>query len=138
MTFVFSQITIDRPAEAAWQVLSDFAAACNYLSAVVECRVEGVGVGAQRILTSADGSTIVERLVSLDSPAHRLSYLLLSDTPFRECLTTVSVRDLGPGKSEAEWSAAFEAEGIPANEAEDILAGFLAANCLALKQFLER
>ena len=48
----------------------------------------GQGIGARRTLTYTDGSTIVERLEVLDDAAHRLNYALLSDTPFRDCLTT--------------------------------------------------
>jgi hypothetical protein len=36
------------------------------------------------------------------------------------------------------WSATFEADGPPANEAVALLEGALAANGLALKQLLER
>jgi hypothetical protein len=132
-----SKITIHTPADTVWQVISDFAA-CHYLALVVNCTVEGEGVGALRTLTSADGSTIVERLEALDKDAHRLSYALLTDTPFRNCLTTVTVRDLGPSQAELEWSATFQPAGLPASEAIEMLEGALAANCLALKQFLER
>jgi hypothetical protein len=132
-----SKITIDAPSDAIWQVIGDFAA-CHYLAMVVNCTVEGEGVGALRTLTSVDGSTVVERLEALDKDAHRLSYALLTDTPFRNCLTTVTVRDLGQGQSELEWSATFQPAGIPASEAIEMLEGALAANCLALKQFLER
>lgn len=138
MTQVSSKITIHASADAAWQVISDFGAACPYLALVVNCTVEGEGVGALRTLTSADGSTIVERLQALDEDAHRLSYALLTDTPFRNCLTIMMVRDLGPDQAELEWSATFEADGLPADEAREMLEGALAANCLALKQFLER
>jgi hypothetical protein len=77
-------------------VISDFGAACQYLTMVVNCSVEGEGIGALRTLSSADSSTIVERLETLDGAAHRLSYTLLTDTPFRDCVTTMAVRDLGP------------------------------------------
>ncbi len=94
---------------------------------------------ARRTLTSTDGTdAIVERLETLDGAAHRLSYALLTDTPFRNCLTTMLVRDLGQGQAEVEWSATFEADGLPADEARDMLEGALTANCLALKQFMER
>ena len=33
---------------------------------VIDCTVEGQGIGAQRTLTHTDGSTIVERLEALD------------------------------------------------------------------------
>lgn len=89
-------------------------------------------------MTSADGSTIVERLETLDKVTHRLSYALLTDTPFRNCLTTMIVRDLGPNQAELEWSATFESDGLPADEAREMLEGALKANCLLLRQFLER
>jgi hypothetical protein len=119
-------------------VIGDLRAACPYLASVVNCTVEGEGVGALRTLTSADGSTVVERLEALDQVAHRLSYALLTDTPFGNCLTTISVRDLGPSQAELEWSAIFHAAGLPASEAQEMLKEAQAANCLALKQFLER
>jgi hypothetical protein len=137
MTRVACQTTIHVPADVVWQVIGDFGAACQYLVGVVDCTVEGEGVGAQRTLTSADGSTIVERLEALDEIAHQLSYALLTDTPFRNCLTTMLVHDLGQGQAEVEWSATFEADGLPADEARDMLEAALAANCLALKQFME-
>ena len=139
MTRVACQTTIHVPADVVWQVISDFGAACQYLSMVVNCTVKGEGVGALRTLTSADGTdAIVERLEALDQVTHRLSYALLTDTPFHDCLTTMLVHDLGQGQAEVEWSATFEADGLPADEARDMLEAALAANCLALKQFMER
>ena len=138
MTHVSSSITILAPADAAWQLLSDFGAACRYLIMVVDCTVEGQGVGALRTLTYTDGSTIVERLEALDEAAHRLSYTLLTDTPFRDCLTTVIVRDLGCGRCEVEWAATFEADGLPASEAVEMLEGAFELNSRALQLFLVR
>jgi hypothetical protein len=138
MTQVSSKTTIHVPADVAWQVIGDFGAACQYLVGVVDCTVVGEGVGAQRTLTSADGTdAIVERLEALDEAAHQLRYALLTDTPFRNCLTTMLVHDLGQGQAEVEWSATFEADGLPADEARDMLEAALTANCLALKQFME-
>ena len=118
-------------------MISDFGATSQYLAGVVNCMVEGEGVGARRTLTNAEGSTIVERLETLDGVAHRLSYALLTDTPFRNCVTTMMVRELGQSRAELEWSATFEADGLPAEEARKLLEDALAANCLALKQFMK-
>jgi len=137
MTHVSSRITIDRPADALWQVISDFGAAGDYLAGVIDCMVEGAGVGARRTLTSVDGSTIVERLETLDAAALRLSYSLLTATPFGNCLTSMVVRDLGPNRAELAWSAIFEPDGIPVQEAVALLEGALAENCLSLKQYME-
>ena len=137
MTRVACQTVIHVSADAVWQTIGDFGAACQYLVGVVNCAAVGEGVGARRTLTSADGSIIVERLETLDEVNHRLSYALLTDTPFRDCLTTMQVRDLGQDQCEVEWSAAFETDGLPADEARDMLESAFTANCLALKQFIE-
>ena len=137
MSQVAGKIIINIPAGAVWQAIGDFGAACQYLAGVVVCTVAGEGIGALRTLTSADGSAIVERLEELNEAAHQLRYALLTDTPFRNCLTTMAVRELGPRHAELEWSAIFEADGLPASEAAELLEGALAANCAALKQFLE-
>ena len=137
MTQVSSKITIHAPAGAIWQLISDFGAGNQYLPGVVACTVEGEGVGALRKLTSADGSAIVERLAVLDAAAHRLSYAMLTDTPFCDCLTTMALRDLGPNQTELTWSATFQPDGLPVSEAMELLEGALAENCLALKQLLE-
>jgi hypothetical protein len=77
MTRASSTIAIHAPADAIWRVISDFGAACQYLDQVVDCTVEGEGVGALRTLTNADGTyAIVERLERLDEAARRLSYAL--------------------------------------------------------------
>ena len=138
MTQVFSTITINRAGDAIWRVIGDFGLAGGYLPGVVDCTAEGEGIGMRRTLIGVDGGVIVERLEALDETARRLSYVLLSDTPFGDCMTTLGVRELGPNRAELTWSATFEPDGIPANEAVDLMEGALAANCLALKQLVER
>lgn len=139
MTLALSKIIIiHAPADAIWQVIRDFGASCRYLPMVVNCAVAGAGVGALRTLTSADGSTIVERLETLDETALRLSYALLTDTPFGDCLTSMAVRDLGPNQAELTWSVTFQPDGLPADEALALLEGALTENCLALKQIMDR
>ena len=49
----------------------------------------------------------------------------------------MAVRDLGPNRAELTWSATFEADGLPVSEAEALLEGALADNCLALKRYME-
>ena len=137
MTQVSCKTTINITADAIWRVISDFGAGSQYLNGVVTCTIEGDGIGALRTLTSADGSTIVERLETLDESSRQLSYTLLTDTPFRNCLTTMAICELAPNLIELEWSATFEPDGIPSSEAGQMLESALGANCLALKQFME-
>jgi len=56
---------------------------------------------------------------------------LLTDTPFRDRLTTLALRDLGLRQAEPAWSATCQPGGLPASEAVALLAGALAVNCVA-------
>lgn len=136
MTQASSKTTIRAPADAIWRLLSDFGAAGRHLAEVVACTVAGTGVGAVRTLTYADGSVIVERLEALDEAAHRLSYALLTDTPFRDCLTTITMHDLGLAQCEVTWTATFAADGLPASEAVEMLEGAFETNSRALRRAL--
>jgi hypothetical protein len=137
VTRASSKIILGAPADAIWQVIGDFGAACRYLAGVVNCTVEGEGAGALRTSTYADGTTIVERLEALDDSTHRLSYALLTETPFRNCLTTVTVRDLGQGQCEVAWAATFDADGLPECEAQEMLEGAFELNGRALQRFID-
>jgi hypothetical protein len=132
-----SEITIHASAGAIWTTIRHFDDADRYLSGVVACSAGGIDVGAQRTLTNADGSTIIERLESLDDSTHALSYVLLTDTPFRDCVTTMTVRDLGRSQAEVIWTATFQADGLPKDEAVALLERALQDDCLALKRFME-
>ena len=65
MTLASSKIIIHAPADAIWQVISNFGSTGQYLAGVVGCTVDDEGVGALRTLTGADGRTIVELLETL-------------------------------------------------------------------------
>ncbi len=65
-THVTYTISIETSADAPWQVSSDFGEAGDYLAGVIDCTLEGEGVGALRRLTYADSGAIVKRLQTLD------------------------------------------------------------------------
>ena len=138
MSQVSCKFTINAPADAIWMMVGDFGAACQYLVRVVQCTVAGEGVGAQRTLTYTDGAKIVERLEARHESGRRLSYTLLTDTPFGDCRTTLAVRDLGRNQAELAWSATFQPDGLPADEAVALLESALTANGLALKRLFDR
>jgi len=48
MTQVSCKTTIHTSADTIWQVIGDFGAACQYLVGVIDCTVEGEGIGARR------------------------------------------------------------------------------------------
>ena len=137
MPRVTQTITIQASVDAIWQVISDFGAGSRYIAMVTHCTMQGKGMGALRTLTYLDGSVISERLETVDEAAHRLSYTLLSDTPFGNCLTTIVLYTLSPEHTELTWSANFQPTSLPANEAVSLMESMLSENCQALKKVVE-
>ena len=72
---------IEAPAEAVWELLSDFGGLQKYAHPgfVIGCDCDGGGVGALRTVTMADGSQVLERLERLEKDARRLSYSILGE-----------------------------------------------------------
>ncbi|MEZ4656138.1 MAG: SRPBCC family protein [Caldilineaceae bacterium] len=138
MAFVVDHFIFRAPAARVWQTVSDFGNVDIWFPNVVDCKVKGSGVGAERTVTFADGFQSREQLLSLDVQGCSLSYLLLTDTALQKCLYTMSVRDIGEGYCELVWTCGFVAAGIPTIEAKGIVAGALAIGGAALQQLYER
>lgn len=138
MLRAIQKTTIHAPVDAVWQVISDFGAGATYLAMVSHCTVQSKGIGALRTLTYLDGSVIVERLEMVNEASNRLNYSLLTDTPFGNCLFTMTLKALSTDRTELTWATDFQLTSLPANEAMSLMEGMLAENCQALKQLLER
>lgn len=107
MTQASCKTTINISADNIWQAISEFGAAGQSPAGVVACTVEGAGDGALLAPTSADGSMVVERLDALERDTRQVSDALLTVTPFRNCRTTMAVRNLRPNQAELELSISF-------------------------------
>jgi hypothetical protein len=114
-----------------WATISDFGGLGRYFPPVVQCRLEGSGVGARRIVTlrtpTGEEVVVVERLESLDANSKRLSYSIPDATgfPFRDgYVGTMQLKDLGGKKCELEWTAFIEApEETPEQITRDFVRG---------------
>lgn len=137
MTWTSNTITINVRVDALWEAVSAFGAIELYLPKIVSCQASGDGPGALRTLTSPDGGVIVERLESLNHADRRLTFSLLTDTPFHNCLTTLHTYPIGSSQSALEWTVSFEPDGLPEGEAVALLASALAADSLSFKRSLE-
>ena len=72
---------------------------------------------------------------SVDSNDYKNAlYHRATESPFRDCLTSVTVRDLGRGQGEVTWAATFAADGLPASEAMEMLEGAFESNSRALRR----
>ena len=101
MICVERAIRIAVPAEAAWQVLGDFALHELMQGICTRVTVEGDGVGAVRTLYIEDhlgGGCVKERLLTLDPTDRHMSYRLIDSgaVPFGDYVGTLRVTPAGP------------------------------------------
>ncbi len=76
MATIRNDITIDRPADAVWDALSDFHAVHRRVapSFLTDCKPDGEGV---RVVHFSNGTTARETLVSSDDDRRRLVYAII-------------------------------------------------------------
>lgn len=96
-------------ADGLWSVVGDFGGLLRAIGVPVE--VNGEGVGQTRTITLGNAPT-VERLESRDDGSRTLSYSIVEGAmPFDNYLSTMTVTDLGPGRSRLTWTGRFEPSG---------------------------
>jgi hypothetical protein len=100
---------LNTPADTVWARVGDFGSLHTYQPGIVNCTIDGEGVGAVRTLHLADGRQLRERLEQLDTVAHSMMFTFAdTDTPYQEYHCTIHVQDLGDGRSEITWSSVCE------------------------------
>jgi hypothetical protein len=127
--------------ENVWATVRDFGGLGRYFAPVVECRLEGSGVGARRIVTlrtpTGAEAIVVERLDELDDQARRMSYSIPDATgfPFRDGYVGImQLKRVGDSRCELEWTGLIEApEGVSDNVTQEFLRSVYATGFAGLK-----
>jgi len=115
-------VTIAAPAEDVWQSVKDFGAVDRWAPNIANLEMSGSGVGALRTAMFKDGGKVVERLESLSDTSRSLTYAILeTPLPMEGCVSSITVKDLGPRGCEVEWYSTFGAKGSPESEVAKIL-----------------
>lgn len=94
---------IARPAGEVWELVGDPARVHEWFPGIVSCTVEG----DQRLVTTAGGLPVPERLVTVDPIQRRLQYRITAPM-VGEHLSTLDVHDLYDGTSLVVYSAQAE------------------------------
>ena len=90
---------IYAPADDVWELVGDPARLCEWFPGIVSSAVDG----DERVVTTATGLPIPERLLTVDPLLRRFQYRI--DAPmFHEHLGTIDVFDLGDGTSLVAYS----------------------------------
>jgi hypothetical protein len=86
MATISCSTVLSAPLHQVWEVLGDFGTWPAFIPRITHSVLEGGQgrgpVGAVRVLTLSDGSTVRERLVRYDDAAHLLAYEFDGPIPF--------------------------------------------------------
>lgn len=146
---VTQTVEINAPASKVWKAVESFDALNTWHPAVAKDEIV-VGtnnqVGAIRLLTLKDGGTIKEKLLVLDSKAHKVRYTILESVlPVSHYTATLTVSAAGKGKSSVTWSAHFRRKDVGPNPADnandktatDTITGIFQSGLQNLKKMME-
>lgn len=126
MAHVERTATFDRGAEEVWGKIGDYGTIDSWHPAVTSCERKG----DQRLITLGDGGQLHETLVS-EGP---LTYSYTVDEgplPVADYTSTLAVADTADG-CEVQWSADFAPDGVPEDEATELIGGIFDAGLSAV------
>ncbi|NUT76854.1 SRPBCC family protein [Pseudomonas sp. C1C7] len=110
-------IAIERPVEQVWSLLGGFDWLPRWLDVIASSSLSDGG--RLRHLQTANGATIVERLLTFDEGERYYSYALLEGpSPVIDYIGRMSAQSDGKGGTLASWSSSFVVQG--ADEAQVI------------------
>uniref|UniRef100_A0A7C5ALV9 SRPBCC family protein n=1 Tax=Desulfobacca acetoxidans TaxID=60893 RepID=A0A7C5ALV9_9BACT len=113
---------IPAAAQEVWETIRDFGGVDRWAPNIVRLEVRGSGVGALRTATFKDGGRVVERLENLSDATRSLSYAILeTPLPMEGCVSSLTVKELGPNRCEVEWYSTFGAKGAAETEVARLL-----------------
>jgi hypothetical protein len=102
---------INAPPEEVWATIADFGTAHTYFPAIVECVLEGSGLGARRHLRTDDGGTTISELIELDHEHMAMGYRVIeSSVPIEDYTSRLVVRPTANG-CEVTYSSRCEPRG---------------------------
>jgi len=125
--------TIDIPASAdqVWQLIGGFNTLPDWLPFIPNSELsEG---GRVRILQTADGGVVIERLQAFDNTARTYSYSIeQAPFPATDYLATIKVEAQGQG-ARVTWSGRFNAKGVSDEEVVALFSGIYQGGLEALR-----
>ena len=134
-TTVKKQRQMPGDPEDVWEIFGDFCAIKNWHPAVTDCQEVKEGGATYRNLTLKDGGKIKEKLTDTDDTGY--SYEIVeSPLPVKNYKATLEIEEDedSPHRSEVEWEATFDANGVSDEEATKAVADILEAGVKSIKK----
>lgn len=129
--------TIAVPADRAWSAIAQIGDLDRWFPVITDCKVNGSGVGATRILTLTDGEKIIDRIDVIDHHLRRFQYNR-TDSPFpvNRYLGTVEIQESDASSCEISWTVEIDVLDEKRDEMVDFLKHALAGSIHGLEQNL--
>lgn len=103
--------TIAVATPKVWAAIRGIGGLERWFPIISQCRVEGDGVGALRIMALADGGEMVDRIEAIDDGRQCLRYTRIAmPFPLADYHGSVAVRADGPEQAVVAWSLSFTVE----------------------------
>jgi hypothetical protein len=136
---------VDAPVDDVWACFGDFNGWPRFLPRLVSSELEGgtgAGpVGAVRVVTLGDGSSIRERLVDYDATERTLAYEFDGPHPFpvrtyrgRVRLWPVTITD----QTFVAWTGTFDADAVDEPRATEMFVRTYSAFLRSLSEYVDR
>jgi Polyketide cyclase / dehydrase and lipid transport len=146
MATVSCSTVLPAPLDEVWEVLGDFGTWPAFIPRITDSVLEGGQgrgpVGAVRVLTLSDGSTVRERLLRYDDTAHLLAYEFDGPVPFpvRSYVGGVQLWPvtMGEGGTFAYWTGTFDCDESAHEEVSEIFVRTYRTFLTNLADHLER
>jgi len=120
---------MDVSTDKVWGAVRQFGRLDVWFPSMVECKIDGEGVGAVRHLTLDGGlGTITDRLVEVDDERHRLTYERTEHPfPVTSYRGTVEVFDSFDSLAVVVWTVDFESQAEVSADVSELLKGAIGA-----------
>ena len=131
--------SIDAPAAKVWGLLGDFGGVTKWGGSMLQsCTVEGSGVGAVRTIGLPGGMSIQERCEGYDDAGRALTYSIIgkSPIPIRNYRSTCRVVETGPNSCRVDWEGSFEPDGVPEDQAQNLVRGIYTGGISGVRKLL--
>ncbi|MCL5777402.1 SRPBCC family protein [Limibaculum sp. FT325] len=122
-------LRLSAPPAEVWAAVGDFGALADWHPVVAKCEIDEIDGDTYRVLTTADGGRLLERLIET-GPHHYTYRIEESPLPVDDYRATLSVVAEPDGGCHVYWGSTFE----PLDpSADDVVGGIYDAGLEALR-----
>ena len=115
-------------ADELWKTIDFHQPSENIMPPIASSTRDGEGVGATKINSLNGGGEVHLQLVYYSPENRAFNYVIQSSPlPVSNYVGEVSVESLGDNRAQLTWRGTYDANGVTAEEADNILQGFYQA-----------